>query len=193
MLSEISNKLAQSLVKNMKDVRYDQEVYVYGFELVISTLACWTTIVITSLLLCNVISGVVFIVTFSTLRIFAGGYHAESYLKCFIISNLFYIVLMMTMRILSGMTVLIWLSLFLVCSGYILKRAPIINPNQPISARKKKMCQRNIKWVLIFDALVILICTILNRDIASIMILSIVLVAALMLISDEYTIGRKEV
>ena len=76
MLNKISNRLAQSLIKSMRDVRYDQEVYVYGFELVISTLACWTTIMITSLLLSNVVSGVVFIATFSTLRIFAGGYHA---------------------------------------------------------------------------------------------------------------------
>ena len=192
MLNKISNRLAQSLIKSMRDVRYYQEVYVYGFELVISTLVCWTTIMITSLLLSNVVSGVVFIATFSTLRIFAGGYHAESYLKCFIISNLFYIVLMMVMRILSGMNVWIWLSLFLICCGYILKRAPIINPNQPISVRKIKMCQRNIKWVLKFDALIILMCIKFNKDIASIMILSIVLVAALMLISDEYIIGKED-
>lgn len=193
MLNKISNILAQSLIKSMKDVKYDQEVYVYGFELVISTLTCWTMIVITSLLLSNAISGIIFIATFSTLRIFAGGYHAKSYSKCLVISNLFYIVLLMIRYVLSDMNILIWLSLFLVCSRYILKRAPIINSNQPISACKRKMCRRNIQWLLNLDTLVILICAILNKNIANMMILSIMLVAALMLISDEHIIGRKEV
>lgn len=187
MLSKISNKLAQGLMKNVKEVRYDQEVYVYGFELVLSTLACWTTIIIASIWLSDMLSGIVFITVFSSLRIFAGGYHAESYSKCFCISNLFYLLVMVLKNLLSEVSVFIWLALFSGCVVYIIKKTPIINPNQPLGEEKRRMCRQNIKRVLGVDIIVVLICTVLNRDIANLMILSIALVTVLMLISDKHT------
>lgn len=187
MLNKISNRLAQGLVENIKDVKYDQEVYVYGFELVLSTLACWIAIIISSICFSDVLSGIVFITVFSSLRIFAGGYHAESYLKCFCISNLFYLLVMVLKNLLSEVRVSIWLVLFAGCVVYIIKKAPIINPNQPIGEEKRRMCRQNIKRVLGVDIIVVLICTVLNRDIANLMILSIALVTVLMLISDKHT------
>ncbi|MBQ8802784.1 MAG: accessory gene regulator B family protein [Tyzzerella sp.] len=194
MLNKISRKMTSGLIKYVKDVRYDEEVYVYGFELVISTVLCWIAIIINAFLLSDVMSGIVFIIVFSSLRIFAGGYHADSYIKCFLMSNAFFVFLMMLKGLLSGIHILVWWGVFLMCVGYIGQNAPIINPKQPIGENKKKLCKKNIRYVLGIDVLVIFVYTILNQKMANMAILSIALVAVLMLISNNHkNTSRKEV
>lgn len=193
MLTKISSRLTDLLIKKSKTVSYDKEVYIYGLELVLSTVFCFVGILLSSCLLSNIYTGIIFILILAPLRTFTGGYHADSYAKCFLISNVLYAVLLIINNyVLNNMNIIIWWTLLLIFSLYISKRAPIINKAQPIKREKQEICKRNTRYVLVFDAIFIFSLFFLNRELMNMAILCIGLVAVLMLIAEK-PIYKKEV
>ena len=73
MLHKISSELAEKLLKRTETANYSQDVYIYGIELFISTLAELIFILCMSLVFASFWEGAVFLVWFFTLRIFSGG------------------------------------------------------------------------------------------------------------------------
>ena len=132
MLNLVAQKATDRLLKNVEHINYEREVYIYGFELIISTLVCWIAILINAFLLSEILSGIIFIIVFSSLRTYAGGYHANKYGKCFVISNLFFFLLLIIKRISVEVNIYAWYVILLIAGIYIFKKAPIINKNQHI-------------------------------------------------------------
>ncbi len=90
MLHKISEKIACFFFDSNDE--YPLEVYIYGIELMVSSFI--GTVLVFGL---GVISGyiaesIIFMLSLSAVRIFSGGYHANTYLKCniiFVISAIF--------------------------------------------------------------------------------------------------------
>lgn len=186
MLNKLSYILATKLLKKVGNSNYDLEVYVYGFELITSTLACFVTILLFSLSLSELKVGILFIIIFASLRIFTGGYHANTYRKCFVITNLSYILLVLikkaTWKIVPTE---VWLCLLVIAIIYIWRKTPIINVAQPISVEKQKICNRNTKIILLLDAIGCLLIALTSKKMMCMMILTVCLVAIFMLIADK--------
>lgn len=125
VLNRISNELASVLLKKAKKTQYDREVYVYGLELIISTLAGMLSILAVSTMLSDITAGLVFLFSFVPLRLFTGGYHASTYGKCFLVSNISYIVLILINNLIwKTVGIGAWVALFVVISLYIAHNAP---------------------------------------------------------------------
>lgn len=79
-------KLSQSVVsficRNMQVDDEMAEVYKYGVEITVSSLINFLLILISSLILDDLLAGIVFMTLFILLRSYTGGYHAETYLRC---------------------------------------------------------------------------------------------------------------
>lgn len=58
------------------------EVYRYGFEITISSLLNIILVLCCGLIIGDMLASVVYLFVFIFLRLFAGGYHATSYLRC---------------------------------------------------------------------------------------------------------------
>ena len=84
MLNRISSKLAEELLKRAGHVDYSCDVYVYGIEILISTLSEIAVILISASLFASFQEGAMFIILFFTLRVFSGGYHAKTYRRQFL-------------------------------------------------------------------------------------------------------------
>lgn len=139
MLNRISSELASVLLKKVDKTQYDREVYVYGLELIISTLAGVLSILVVSIMLSDIMAGLVFLLSFVPLRLFAGGYHASTYWKCFLISNVTYIVLIIINNFIwKAIGIGVWVTLFVVISLYIAQNAPRVNVYQNINLNKRK-------------------------------------------------------
>lgn len=87
MLQLFANECTGFLLKRGVIQDNHRKIYVYGFELFLSTLLC-----IISILSIGVVSGylsssVVFLLFFMPIRMVAGGYHAKTYKACFILTN----------------------------------------------------------------------------------------------------------
>lgn len=84
---EIAQKCTRVLLAHGKIRKDQQAIYLYGFELLFSTVFC-----IACMLLLGISSGypkatIVFLLYFFPIRIVAGGYHAKSYRNCFFLTN----------------------------------------------------------------------------------------------------------
>lgn len=183
MLNKIASKLAKRLIRYSETDK--EEIYIYGLELIISTFFCLLSILLVSCLLSSFTSGLVFIFVFVPLRLFTGGYHAETYSKCFVISNLSYLLVLFLKYITWKIIPMeIWWCLLAGMYWYILKNAPIINPAQPINESKRKRSKKIAKYILIADIVWIIYLALIQEELMAMAILSICLVSAMMLITE---------
>lgn len=78
MLNKVSVQLSKFLLYKIKGDKQEEDIYTYGFELIISTIGFFVSIVTISTILSDFVSGLVFLATFVPLRLFTGGYHAAT-------------------------------------------------------------------------------------------------------------------
>lgn len=193
MLHAISVKLTRKMMKNLKRIECGEEVYVYGLELILSTMAGILTILFSALFFSVFVESIIFLSVFMTLRIFTGGYHAETYRKCFVCTvGLFWVSILIKNIIIVSGSEEIWLSLLFVSCIYISLRAPVINKYQPLSDKKKiKNIKKSILviWIYLF-----IIGWMFEHDLslAYMMIVSIYDVGFLMIVDDFIHKRRRE-
>ncbi len=177
-------KFARRLAKYSETDK--EEIYTYGLEVIISTVIGVASILLESYLLSSFVSGLVFLAVFVPLRLFTGGYHAKTYGKCYFISNLSYVFVLFVRYIISDkFPSEIWACLLLCICFYIIKKAPIVNPAQPISDKKQRRSKRITKGILMVDIVWIVCLYFYKSDLMIMAILSICLVFILMLISPR--------
>ncbi|MBC5745981.1 accessory gene regulator B family protein [Lachnospiraceae bacterium MD308] len=87
MLNKVSTQLAYKLYIDKEISKEEIEVFIYGFEILISTLCGVVSILLFSEVLDIRNSVVIFLLNFMPIRMFLRGYHAKTYGSCFVISN----------------------------------------------------------------------------------------------------------
>lgn len=87
MLLKLSTYLTHYFIKKNIIKSNLSQIYIYGFQLTISTLCSLLSILLLSSF-SNFIFGITFLLFFMPLRFCAGGYHSNTYQKCFILTNL---------------------------------------------------------------------------------------------------------
>ena len=92
MLTTCASSLADCLFRNYPIDEKQKPVYIYGFQLFLSSAAAMISIFILSCLLGEVYTSFVFSAIFVSIRLFSGGYHAKTYSKCFIVSNMVFLI-----------------------------------------------------------------------------------------------------
>ena len=80
MLHTISENIANSLFD--EESKYPMSIYVYGIELMISSLIGTIVVLTMGILFKSVIESIIFMVSLSLIRFFSGGYHAQTYIRC---------------------------------------------------------------------------------------------------------------
>lgn len=186
MLNKISKNLAQSLLKRADKPQYSQDVYTYGFELIISTAVGLLAILLLSMLFSNLLVGIVFIISFVPLRLFTGGYHASTYGRCFTVSILTYMMLLIIHEAINrivGSEVII--SLFVCAAWYIIKNAPKMHHNQVLSEMKIVRSKLMVKKIIFIECFWIAFLSAIRYELMCMAVLSICLVAAFMLFADN--------
>ena len=90
MIARLSRRLTSFFVVRGIVPENEMDVYVYGFEILMSTLQNFIALAILSVLIGKVIETVFFLLGFIPLRLIAGGYHAKNHFRCFLILMLVY-------------------------------------------------------------------------------------------------------
>ncbi len=99
MLHKLAEDISFYLItNNIIDIE-DREIYIYGLELLISTLFTSISILILGFLIGNLIFAVTFLLVHFFLKSYTGGYHAKHYYECYIYSILVFIVLIIIKNI----------------------------------------------------------------------------------------------
>lgn len=159
-------------------------VYIYGSELLFSTSLSITSILLTSLLMNRLISGILFILIFVSLRVFVGGFHAMTYGRCFLLTNGIFLVTLGFSVLLQNCKPLISAQILIFASGIIWALAPVRNNHHPLSEKIYKKNKKIGRTLTIAEGITSISIYLLkmNPAICSISIASIAAVAVMMII-----------
>lgn len=157
MLTAIATKLSDSVIRQCRLAPERKNIYIYGSELLISTGLGMLSVLLLSFLLGNPLAGVIFLLIFISLRLFAGGFHASTYLKCFVLSNTVFIVTFWLASALLRITHIFTIGLLFIGSIIIVFLAPIRNTKHPLSNERYKKNRIIARFLSILEAYLILV------------------------------------
>ncbi len=182
MFRNLAEDITFLLIKNKIVDIEEREIYIYGLEVILLNGGLLITFLIISLLCGEIVNFLAYLVFFLPMRLFSGGYHAETSERCFILSTIMYGISITVSKFIP----LLYISntgkiIGVISVIVILVLAPLINKNNPLNEAQRKR-NRIILCTLLFIDLVfyILICN-YTWTIASNELIFIVMDAVLLL------------
>lgn len=183
MANRVAVKITDILCKNNTIRTEDKEIYIYGFEILLSNIVNFTIVVVLGFLLKQFYHAMLFYIAFVITRSYSGGYHASTYVKCHIAFASIFIVTMFMSRLLLPTTSLVYLLVFIaIYIGCIFEYAPIENSNKTLQELDKLKYRKisiviSLCWTVLVVALYFI-----AREFAATLTFTLVAVAMLMLI-----------
>lgn len=151
MIRLLSSRLADFLCEKSIIPEEDKEIYIYGNELLISSLIGIALVCIVGIILGEFLSTLVFLIVFVINRQFSGGYHASTFFKCSLIFLCdFLVVLFISKMMLLYYSPFVWISLTVVHLAVIIDLAPMENKNKPISPDERTKGRKKIIIISLF-------------------------------------------
>ena len=140
MLHNLSKRIAFLVCENTDNIPL--EIYIYGFELLVSSIIETVVIILIGCLIGNLVETILFLISFSSIRLFSGGYHANSYLKCFVVTMISYELILIMTDMLSCLSVnkiiFIALIIFVLSIVLFIKNCPVNSKGKTIFNPKKQ-------------------------------------------------------
>ncbi|WP_312693504.1 accessory gene regulator ArgB-like protein [Caproiciproducens sp.] len=133
LLNNFSNWIIKASSKGGLIAEKDEEIYLFGIETALLKLIHFSTMLIIGLCAGKLLETFVFIVSYSTLRVYAGGYHAKTRLRCYGISWLLILfVLLFTEFCPNQIAFVVSILVSLPSYFIIFLLAPVDNINKPL-------------------------------------------------------------
>lgn len=154
MFRNLAEDITFLLIKNKIVEIEKREIYIYGLEVILLNGGLLITFLIISLLCGEMVNFIAYLIFFLPMRLFSGGYHAETSERCFILSTITFgasiavskliplLYISNTGKVIGVISVLV-----------ILLLAPLINENNPLNQTQRKR-NRIILCTLLFIDLV---------------------------------------
>lgn len=161
------------------------EIYVYGFELIISSIIETSALLLVGFLIGKIIETMLFLFSFSSIRFFSGGYHENSYLKCFAVTlvNYFLVLFLYNNLIDFSVNIILVFSLvtFILSLILFIKVCPVKSKGKTILNYKMQK-RLSVIALCINMALVMVLFYILKNSILIIVLPTILMVDTLIII-----------
>jgi Membrane protein putatively involved in post-translational modification of the autoinducing quorum-sensing peptide len=183
MLSKIIGKIADALYKGGLITQNDLEIYRFGIEAALIKLIHYSTIILIGILFGMVIETVIFIIAYSALREYAGGYHATNSIRCYCISILMITSVLLTTKLCS-VQIMFWISISTMIPLYfiIFVLAPVQNINRPLDEIEILKYRKIARIVLTAEEIVLSTFMFLNIQDSFIINLSLAYTAILLIL-----------
>lgn len=140
MICQISEKILKFTSEHLDISPEMKDIYQYGIEITISSMLNVTLVLLCSLVLGNILAGLLYLFIFIFLRSFTGGYHATTYFRCNLTIVLTFIITFFAYNIISGCQLSIYIcgTLALVSLIPIILFSPVPNKHKPLSDKQRK-------------------------------------------------------
>lgn len=134
------------------------EIIRYGVEIIFLKGIFWVTLLVAGLLFCCFWECLIFLLMFSSLRTYAGGYHTESRLKCFIYS-LCTVCISLTIVKLFANPIVLWISYVLVVPiiFIVFRVSPVDTENKRLDDDEKRRFKKISVLILFIEIAVSII------------------------------------
>lgn len=164
MIQKLASQVADYFIK--KDIFKDteREVYIYGFDLMISGLMNVLLVLIAGIILNSLTYALIFVFVMITVRMYTGGYHADTHIMCNIIFLSAFLVSIATLNVINYFSIS-WIIWFLQCIGLILvtRFVPLENRNKKLSDEQKERYKKIGITLYLTDIVIAVIFNIIGR------------------------------
>lgn len=150
MINNLSKRITERLLLNGTINQEDQELYIYGFFMLISQLVYLIFVILLGLILGCAVESIIFFAAFRFIRKYAGGYHASTEARCEIMSSLSIAVslaIIKLSKIYDFHTVIFAAALIAAVLIFIL--CPLDTDEKPLSEKEFRHF-RKISWIVLF-------------------------------------------
>lgn len=120
----------------------DKEIYNYGLQIMLNTLFSICAVLLLGAVLHELSGTVLFLLSYCSVRLFAGGLHASTNNKCMTIFIGGYVVTYLILRNLSVHLDFVIISFLIILNLLILLWAPVDALNNPISQANRKIMKK---------------------------------------------------
>jgi accessory gene regulator B len=184
MLNKMAKKLSNRLLKNEVITEDVIDVYVYGFELIISSLVNTLVIILAGSLLGEIVQTMSFLFVFILLRSFTGGYHANTYTKCSIVTFSTYVTVLLLSHYIN---IPKFAYMILLILGVIILAifAPIKNPNKQLTELKIRIFKILSLFIFIMFITVGILLIDWNSSISNVIYFALISVLFLLFIKEK--------
>ena len=145
MIYKFSRYLTRLLCKESMISDDQEELYDYGFQITIANMTNFVIALLTGICFHAVIEMAFIYCIFVSLRFFCGGYHADTYGKCFLLFAVTCMTCLWVAKWIAGYQET-WFLLFPASLFFlglcIWKKAPVENPNRPMTDGEKKIFKK---------------------------------------------------
>ena len=140
MLHSLSENIADFLLSKKCFDEESKCVYVYGTELILSSLIGILTVLILSIIFNCFVKGLLFYISFYTLRSYAGGLHCNTHLKCNLTFIAVFLICIFSDKFLQAFkySSIVIISMIIVSAVIIAFLAPVENIHKPIDKIHRK-------------------------------------------------------
>ena len=159
-----------------------RDVYKYGFELLLADIVNFSLILIISILFRSLVSGLIFLLCFTTLRSFCGGYHAKTHNVCRLVMMCVFLSVLLCGTFSFIHSIVSVLTLNIISTVTIILFAPVENKNKPLSDKKKLKNRRRSLFTVITYSCVSITLIIAGRNEGVIISLTLLIVSILIIV-----------
>lgn len=143
-LSEIlTDKLISMQIINVEE----KDIYSYGFKQGLLLFLNMITMILIGLFFNMIWQSVIFIIAYSILRIYAGGYHASTPFRCYLFSVVLITTVLRLIKLISWNSFICFI-ITTVSGINILLIAPVEDANKPLDQEEKKNFKKRINIIL---------------------------------------------
>lgn len=152
MYEKLSIRITNFLVHRGFVSENDSEIYIYSFQIILSTLVSSMFIVLWALLFKQAINTILFFVGFFLCRKCSGGYHAKSQIACFIFTQLIFLsflTLITFSNFLDNKISIIFIAFLANISIFFF--APVENENKPFDDAEKLKFRKQSRLLILVN------------------------------------------
>lgn len=157
MYKRLSIRITNFLVHHKFVSEEDTEIYIFSFQIILSTLISSIFIILWAVIFKQTINTILFFIGFFLCRKCSGGYHAKSQFACFIFTQLIFLSFLTIITFfdfLNNKTCMILITLF---SNFIIFfLAPVDNENKPLSDTEILKFRKQSKYFILANTLLLL-------------------------------------
>lgn len=189
MINRISERIAIFLLNKKVIEENELEIYIYGYEVLISSVIDFFIVLLFAVIFNRIILMTIFFIMFVSVRIYTGGYHADTFGKCKIVFIMICLLLTLTSCIKVLLMPMIIIMIFYNATVFIL--APVENINKPLTNCEKTKYRRiSIVLSIIWTTIAVITYFSFNEICQSITVTALI-IAVMMIVGKN--INSKEV
>lgn len=138
MITSLAQYIAVFLLKNSIIDSEKLDIYIYGFEIIISSSINIAIAALLGIVFAQFAECVIFLISFILLRKYCGGYHADTYLKCNIVFAINIIAVMVILKTGISFSVYAHCVICIICVIIYAFLSPIENKYKPLNKMERK-------------------------------------------------------